>query len=764
MNGGGNFAAAEQCRRHMAQLSTSIVSSSSRRLAIRVRPDLKARRQRYQGRVYWVVKDPVALQYFRFEEEEFAILQMLDGQSSLEEIAERFERDFPPQTIRVEELQNFIGMLHRSGLVLSDSAGQGVQLKKRRDEKKRKEIIQMFSNIMSLRMRGIDPEGILNAIYPWVRWFFSVPATVCSLVLALAALALVIVQFDVFQSKLPSFHSFFAAQNWLLMAGVLCVTKIIHEFGHGLSCKHFGGECHEMGIMFLVLTPCLYCNVSDSWMLPNRWHRAAIGAAGMYVEVVIASIATFIWWFTEPGFLNYLCLNIMFISSVSTIMFNANPLLRYDGYYILSDILEIPNLRQKASSILNRKLSWLCLGIEHPDDPFLPHRHQGWFALYTVASFFYRWVVLLSILFFLNKVFEPYGLKIIGQMIALASLYGMVVMPGWKVYKFFRVPGRISKVKRVRMYATLAVLALVVGAVGFIPLPSSVLSEFELQPHDAASVYVDVEGTLEEVFVEPGERVEKGQLLARLDNVELELEIERLRGEREAAQAQLDNYIQLQFHDQHAALQLEVIRERLDALNNQLSQKLRDAGRLELRAPQAGTVIPPPYRADRSGQQEVELASWSGWPMDRRNIGALFSPASQDNLFCQIGDPDQWSAVLVIDQRDMDLVREGQQARLMFDESAYHVFVSTLDSVADDEMENVSPRLASTSGGAVPAQHDDNGMVKPLSTSYQAEVRLDNSLGLFRNGLTGTARIKTEPRTLASRMWRYIKRTFNFDL
>jgi putative peptide zinc metalloprotease protein len=748
----------------MATLANSIVSSSSRKLSIRARPDLKARRQRYQGRVYWVVKDPVGLQYFRFEEEEFAVLQMLDGESSLEEIAERFEREFPPQTIRVEELQNFIGMLHRSGLVLSDAAGQGVQLKKRRDQKKRQELIQGISNIMSFRLRGIDPERILNALYPWVRWFFTGPATICSLILALSALTLVIVQFDVFQAKLPGFNSFFAAQNWLLMAGVLCVTKIIHEFGHGMSCKHFGGECHEMGIMFLVLTPCLYCNVSDSWMLPNRWHRAAIGAAGMYVEVVMASIATFIWWFSEPGFLNYLCLNVMFVSSVSTIMFNANPLMRYDGYYILSDILEIPNLRQKASTILNRKLGKLCLGLEEPDDPFLPHRHQTLFALYTVASAIYRWVVLLSILYFLNKVFEPYGLKILGQAIALASIYGMVVMPFWKIYKFFRVPGRLSKVKKVRMYATLAVIIAVAAGIWFIPFPSSVLSEFELQPRDAESVYIEVEGTLEEVFVEPGQHVEEGQLLAKLSNIDLELEIERLRGERESNQAQLDNYKLLQFHDQNAGLQIEVIQQRLTALDEQLNKKLQDIKRLELRAPRAGTIIPPPYRPDQTGDAQIELAGWAGWPMEKRNLGATFTPDGTENFFCQIGDPELWDAVLVIDQRDMDLVRAGQQVRLMFNESAYHVFVSTLESLADDQMEQVSPRLSSTSGGAVPAQHDPSGAVKPLSTSYQAEVRLDNSLGLFRNGLTGTARIKTEPRTLASRFWRYVERTFNFDL
>src|SRR6185436_15127073 len=183
----------------MSTLADSLVSSSSRKLPIRKRPDLKARKQRYQGRQYWVVKDPVGLQYYRFEEEEFAILQMLDGQSSLDEIADRFEREFPPQTIRAEELQQFIGMLHRSGLVITDSAGQGLQLKKRRDERKTKERLATLSNILSLRFKGIDPERLFNVIYPYVRWFFTVRAMVFFITLAVAALMLVIVQFDVFR-------------------------------------------------------------------------------------------------------------------------------------------------------------------------------------------------------------------------------------------------------------------------------------------------------------------------------------------------------------------------------------------------------------------------------------------------------------------------------------------------------------------------------------------------------------------------------------
>jgi putative peptide zinc metalloprotease protein len=748
----------------MATLADSIVSSSSRRLAIRVRPDLKARKQRYQGRAYWVVKDPVGLQYYRFEEEEFAILQMLDGQASLDEIAERFEAEFPPQTIRVEELQNFIGMLHRSGLVLSETVGQGVELKKRGDERKWKELKAALTNILSFRFRGFDPERILNGIYPWVSWFFTPAATVVCLLFALSALSLVIVQFDVFQSKLPTFQTFFAAQNWLLIAAVLGVTKVIHEFGHGLSCKHFGGECHEMGVMFLVLTPCLYCNVSDSWMLPNRFHRAAIGAAGMYVEIVMASAATYLWWFSEPGMLHYICLNVMFVSSVSTVLFNANPLLRYDGYYILSDLMEVPNLRQKASTILNRKLAWWCLGLEEPEDPFLPKRNQGLFALFTVASFFYRWFILLSILYFLNKVFEPYGLKVIGQMIALASIWGMFYMPLSKVYKFFKIPGRWSKVKKVRMVATLGLLAAVVAGLFLIPFPSSVMCPFELQPRDAESVYFEVEGTLVEVDVEPGQHVEAGQRLARLENIDLLVEIEQLSGQKASLQEELNGLERLRYTEEDASLQVETVREQLASAGEQLEKKLVDARRLELMAPRSGTLIPPPSRREPPGDEELELVSWVGTPLEERNLGATMLPEGPNNLFCQIGDPDAWDAVLVISLRDMDLVARGQQVRLMFEESAYHVFVSEIKTVAGDEMDALSPRLASTSGGPIEAQPGMDGVTRPMVTSYQAEVELGNAKGMFRNGLIGQARITTAPRTLGSRLLRYISRTFNLDL
>ncbi len=597
----------------MATLADSLVSSSSRKLPIRMRPDFRARQHRYQGRVYWVVKDPVGLQYFRFEEEEFAILQMLDGESSLDEISDQFERDFPPQTIRVEELQQFIGMLHKSNLVITDAAGQGTQLKKRRDERKSQERWATLANILSVRFKGIDPERVLNFLLRYTDWFFSVPAMIVCVLLALSALTLVVVQFDVFRSRLPNFHTFFDAQNWIWLGLTLAVTKVLHEFGHGLSCKHFGGECHEMGIMMLVLTPCLYCNVSDSWMLPNRWHRAAIGAAGMYVELVLASICTFIWWFTEPGPLNYICLNVMFISSVSTVMFNANPLLRYDGYYIFSDVLEIPNLRQKASTILNRKLGAWCLGLEEPEDPFLPKRNQGLFALYTVASAIYRWVVTLSILYFLNKVFEPYGLKILGQLIALGAVYGLVVQPLVNLYKFFKIPGRLGKVVRWRMYTTIGLIVALVAGVLFIPLPSHVYCSLEVQARNAAPVYVEQPGILEKVYVEPGDKVEQGQPLAELSDLSLDVSIAERTGQRDTYQAQLAALSSLSYEQGNTAAQISETQASLEAAENQLAQSQRDRAKLKLVSAQERYRVAADARAEtnerRAAADVVRLAA-----------------------------------------------------------------------------------------------------------------------------------------------------------
>ncbi len=710
----------------MATLADSLVSSSARKMPIYARRDLTAKRQHYHGRGYWVVKEPVGLNYYRFQDEEYAILQMIDGQHSLDEIKDEFEAQFPPQKITLEELQQFLGMLHRSGLIVVGVPGQGRQLRQRRDERRRKELFAAASNILCIRFKGIDPERILNWMYPKVRWFFSRTALAIWCLMAFAALSLVVVEFDVFRSKLPAFHEFFSPTNAIFLAITLAVTKIMHEFGHGLSCKHFGGECHEMGVMILVLTPCLYCNVSDSWMLPSKWQRAAIGAAGMYVEVALASIATFIWWYTDPGLLHYLCLNIMFISSVSTILFNANPLLRYDGYYILADLVEIPNLRQKATTILSQKAGEWFLGLEPPEDPFLPERNQFFFALYTVAAVMYRWFILASILFFLYRVFEPYGLKIVGQAIAAMSVWGLLFQPLYNLGKFFYVPGRMHKVKKPRMFATLAGIAALVALVFLLPLPHSIICTFEARARDAANVYVSVPGKLQELYVEEGQHVQPNQVLARLVSVDLAQEIVALQGRNNEYRIQLANLRRQRLNQLEAGDQIPQLEEALAANEDQLREKREQQSRLELRAPTAGVVIPPKWVRPRQ-PPGGQLPGWSGTPLSKRNLGATLERSVP---FCKIGSLEKMEANLVIDQAEIDFVAVGQEVEIKLDQMPHDTFHGVIVDISPEQMQAIPENISNKAGGELATRTDQSGVEKPLSTSYEAHVLL----GLYGYG------------------------------
>lgn len=750
----------------MATLAESLVSSTSRPLLLRMRPDLMARRHRYRGQAFWVLKEPVGLNYFRFHEEEYAILGMLDGRTSLEAIKEQFESQFAPQKITYTDLLQFVGMLHRSGLVISESPGQGKALKKRRDEKKHRELMGKLANVFALRFRGVDPERLLNWLYKYTWWFFTWTALFINLGIGLAALSLVVVQFDQFTARLPAFHEFFGPRNWFVLAIVMGTVKVLHEFGHGLSCKHFGGECHELGAMLLVFTPALYCNVSDSWMLPNKYARAAIGAAGMYVELCLASIATFIWWFSSPGLLNHVCLSVMFICSVSTVMFNGNPLLRFDGYYILMDLLEIPNLQQKAKEVLRRFMIDLCLGIEQPENPFLPQGNKWIFGLYTVASAAYRWVVVFSILFFLNKVFEPYGLKIIGQLIALSGFVGLVVQPVWELGKFFYTPGRMHKMKKERIIATACVLVAVVVAVFFVPLPYSVYSAFEVQPHNAAQIFASEPGKIAEVFVKPGDQVQKDQPLLRLYNPDLELELERLKQRFLAAQQARDNLIDLRFSDPAAVDQLETSEEVLAAARKQYEEKQGEFDRLTIRAPQNGMVIPPPTR-EAKGESKDRLPSWTGNPFQPKNLGAPIMPT---DLICQIGNPQDLEAVLIVDQAYIDLVHAGpnppaHQVRLLLDSQTNTAIDSHVAEIGAKEMEVVNPALSSRTGGRVETVTDPGtGLTRPLSSSYPVRAPLGAVAGTVQVGMQGQARIYTGWQPISKRVYRYVAKTFHFDL
>src|ERR1700722_7616783 len=273
-------------------------SELERRKSLRIllRRDLAIDAQKYEGRTYYVIKDPISLRYYRLKENEHFLLQFLDGKHTLEDAQKAYEAQFRPDRLKLEDVEGFAQQLLTGGLAQNESSRAGKQLYDRRRKKKRSEWIQTFTNILYIKIPVIDPDRILDKMLHTVGLIFSMWFFLLSIGLMLSAIGLVGVNFAKFLDKLPDYHEFFTFGTVVNLWAALAVVKVIHEFGHGLSCKRFGGEVHEMGALLLCLSPALYCNVSDAWTLPNKWHRIVISFAGIYVELIIAALSTFVWW------------------------------------------------------------------------------------------------------------------------------------------------------------------------------------------------------------------------------------------------------------------------------------------------------------------------------------------------------------------------------------------------------------------------------------------------------------------------------------
>ena len=720
------------------------VGQAAEHLKVKLRPDLIVQPQFYEGMTHYVIKDPIALKYFRFKIEEYFLLQQFDGKQNLQDVKRTFERKYRPQTITVDDLLRFASQLHEAGIAQIDSPDQAQALVRRRKKNQWKKAWQFLANILYIKIPVVDPEKMLTGMYPYFRWMYTTGFIAFSVGMMLAALTLVASQYNTFAARLPDFQSFF---NWRTIVYFWCslaVVKIIHEFGHGLTAKHFGGEVHEMGMLFLVLTPALYCDVTDSWLLPNKWKRIWISAAGIYVECFLASLTTFVWWNTEQGLLNSLCLATMFICSVNTILFNANPLLRYDGYYVMSDYLEIPNLRIKSTQFFAYLFQEKVLGLEVPVQSYMPRSRRSLFVIYAIASYVYRWVVTFSILFFLSQFLKPYKLETLSYMIALGSLIPLVGMPMYQVVKFVRQPGRMRKVKKVRAGVFAAVFVAVVAAVLSIPTPLRVQGTLVLAAARPTEIYAEIPGRLMGINVKDGDQVKKGDLLMTLSSPEKQLEYLQLAEQVDA------NHVKGVWNSHLSdassrAMSVQYFKAEAD-LEPAIAKIEEQKAKLTLMAPRDGQVMGVPHK-------EV--------------IGEYLKPGKP--IF-EIGDPKQLEAHLILDQSDVNLIAESGKDHTATawvkvygtSETTWKSFVS---AISPRNAEEIRPEMSNTAGGEIATKQDQKtGGAKPLTAVYEVIIPIDNSDLLLQPGLRGFAKIDGGHSTLAWWIWRSITKTFHFTL
>lgn len=729
---------------------------------LRVRGDLAITPQRYEGRTYYVIKDPVSLRYYRFKEQEYFLLKLMDGNHTNDQAQKEFEKRFRPDRLTLEDLEHFSQQLLTAGLVQNESPQAGKQLFDRRKKRLRMELLQTLTNILYIKIPVFDPEKLLIRMLPYLRWMFTITFLLASVGFMLAAVLLVLTHFETFYERLPSYQEFFSFKTVIYLWAALGVVKVIHEFGHGLSCKAFGGEVHEMGFLILCFSPAMYCNVSDAWTLPNKWKRIIISGAGIYVELMIAAAATFIWWNTpSQPFVNNLSLSLMIVCSVSTVVFNGNPLMRYDGYYVLADWLEIPNLRDRANRYLQRLVMEHCLGIETKPEPYMELGRRILFLIFAIVSWVYRWVVTFVILKFMATFLKPYKLEIVSSMLAMVALGSMIGWPLYRLIKNIRKRGRLPDMKTGRVLVSASVVALFLFGFFFVPLPVTRVRQpglVQVQPDYLEPVHVKVGGTLQRVHVIEGEFVRKGKILAEFYNVELENRYDQAK----TTVALKEKLLQV-YDTQVDKLKDEREKEGLKRSRVMAENELRSARVimeqvdlerkwLTVTAPRDGIVmgLPP---IDEVGKD---------WDKD------------QGTPFCSIGDPKKLRVLVPLPPSDYRLVLENLnklkgthalpvtirvQGRL---DSTWEGYVHNLP---ESEAKEIPPALSNKGGGplAIKPSNDPNHMI-PQAQVYLVGINFNQPDDAITPGTLAQVKIHCEYRSAAWWTWHTISATFDLGL
>ncbi len=740
-------------------------SDLDRRKTVRLRRrmDLVIAPQKYEGRTFFVVKDPVSLRYYRFKVQEHFLLQLMDGGHTLDEAQKAFETRFPPERLKLEDLEQFGQQLLNAGLVQNESPHAGKVLFDNRQKKRRMEMFQTFSNILYIKIPVFDPEKVLKKMLPWLWWMFTIPFLLASAAVMLSALFLVLSHFDTFYSRLPSYQEFFSFKNVIYLWAALGVVKVIHEFGHGLSCKAFGGEVHEMGFLLLCFSPAMYCNVSDAWTLPNKWRRIIISAAGIYVELMIAAFATFVWWNTPSWpFVNHLSLSLMVVCSVSTVVFNGNPLMRYDGYYVLADWLEIPNLRDRANRYIQNLAMEYGLGIETQPEPYMDLWRRVLFVTFAVVSYIYRWVVTFVILKFMASFLRPYKLEVISNLLALAALASMIGWPLYRLLKNVHKRGRLPDMKTGRVTASAAAVVLLLCGLFFLPMPVTRVRKqgvVQVNPNDIAQVHIRVVGMLEKILVQEGQFVRKNHVLAVFSSRDLDLRRDEALALIETKKKIVDLYEPLISREndprQRAAMQEQRSRaenERKQAENilNQVNEEMKQ---LQLRAPRDGVVLGSPAK------EEVGKR----WEKDEKT------------LFCSIGDKTKLRVLLPVNSFENDLVREnlakrkqrGQPlvATIRVQGREYHTWTGVVVDVPESEAREIPLPLSNKGGGPLAVRPSNNpNQLVPQEQVFLVGVDIEGSDDTIAVGTMAQVKIHCEYRSCAWWIWRAITSTFDLPL
>jgi len=552
-----------------------------RALHPRLRPHVDITRQRYRGRRWYVAHDPSSNQFYRLSPVAYDLVMSLDGRRTVEEAWTLSLQKFGDGAPTQNEVVELLGQLYSTNLLSVDSTPEVEQFLQRGRERVKRRLTQQAIGLMYFRLRLFNPEPILRFLVPILKpvlnrwgllvWAIAVGAALVSI---LPEWPRLVGGFDQYVSP--------ANSGWMLTMFVL--LKLIHELGHGITCKRLGGQVPEFGVMLLVLIPSPYVDASSCWAFPSKWQRMAVGAGGMIFEIGCAAIAAFVWLASPDGSLaKQLAYFAMLTASVSTILFNINPLMKFDGYYMLADWLEIPNLMQRSQQMLHYLAQKYAYAVERPRLPSTLPGEQATLVIFGVLAMVYRVVLFLSITLFVVGQFF-----VVGLFLALWSTAAWFLLPAGKFIHWLASDSALVDRRARAIGVSLAAIAGLALLVGAVPVPDWRRGSGVVESVQQAGVYFRVDGFVDQVFVRPGSVVKEGDVLAQLSSPELvrarrtlKSQVDEYRVLREEARSK-DKPAEVDMGDQALVL----LRDQLDEIDLRIEA-------LTVRAPQAGTIVGP---------------------------------------------------------------------------------------------------------------------------------------------------------------------------
>ena len=677
-----------------------------------------------------VLENPMSNQFFRLQPAAYDFVARLRPDRTVQEVwRESIERS-PEEAPSQEAVLQLLAQLYFANLLQYESAGDSGQLFERYQKRRQREFSFNVLNIMFARFPLLDPDRFLARWLPVARLLISPLGAALWCVVVGLALKTAVENFDALRQQS---EGVLAPANlpWLYLG--LILIKTLHEFGHAFFCRRFGGEVHVMGVMLMVFTPMPYVDTTSSWGFRSRWRRSLVGAAGMIVEVFVAALATFLWARTGPGTAHTLAYNMMFTASVSTLIFNANPLLRFDGYYILSDLLEIPNLSQRAAMQLRHLAERYLFGVKASRSPARNRREAGWFTGYGITSGIYRVIVFAGVLFAVADRF-----LIIGIIMAVICAISWVTVPLARFGRYLLTSPQLER-GRTRAVAVSAGLALVVvGLLGWVPFPYGFRAPGVVKTTERTEIVNRTAGRVEALLAEPGAAVKPGQPLVKLRNPELDLELAGTRARLEEVTARLLKARNGESADVAPLTRFEA------SIRAQLEKLTADEGQLIVRAPHEGVWVAP-------GMEDY-LGRW----INRgQALGLLVNPTA-------------FEFVAAVRQEDAEtlFVRPIQEAsvRLAGDAGAGLRLVKWR-IIPGEQKILPSAALGWQGGGDIPVSVEDSNGNRAVEPFFEVLGQLEPSAGVvLLDGRSGKLRFSLEAEPLLprwfKRLWQLVQKRY----